>query len=172
MEGSTVTEQHICGVMFTMTTYGTWLRGDMRGWCEDGRVFPSSPPLEAHDRELMNHPPFLFEKDQLYGIGENIGRELMKRLQQRSLALTGQTWHVHLVVADSQHRVPVIAKCAKESVRYALRAGQRIWTEEYDKRYCFNHQSLRTRIEYVERHNTAMGWPPRPWKFILAWDEY
>ena len=42
-----MTVQQVCGVMVTMTTYGTWLRGDARGWVEDGRTYPANPALEA-----------------------------------------------------------------------------------------------------------------------------
>lgn len=31
------------GTMFTMTTYGSWLRGDERGWIEDGKLMPPNP---------------------------------------------------------------------------------------------------------------------------------
>jgi len=30
-------------IMVTSTTYGTWLRGDKRGWVDDGRILPSLP---------------------------------------------------------------------------------------------------------------------------------
>ncbi len=38
-------------IMFTMTTYGTWLRGDRRGWVDDGIVFPADPDLNVADRQ-------------------------------------------------------------------------------------------------------------------------
>ncbi len=94
----------LLGTMFTMTTYGTWLRGDRRGWVDDGRILP-----------------------------------------------------------------PEVVKCAKEAVRYGLRAGRPIWTADYDKRCCFSASALRGRIGYVERHNTAAGLAPRPWEFIVVY---
>jgi hypothetical protein len=30
-------------IMFTLSTYGTWLRGDARGWVDDGIIFPPIP---------------------------------------------------------------------------------------------------------------------------------
>ncbi len=33
-------------ILFTLTTYGTWLRGDARGWVDRGVVYPADPPLE------------------------------------------------------------------------------------------------------------------------------
>ncbi len=49
----------------TMTTYGTWLRGDMRGCVDEGRVLPPDPELEAADRQRMKHSAFLFQRGQL-----------------------------------------------------------------------------------------------------------
>jgi len=46
------------GTMFTITTYGTWLRGDYRGWIDDGKLMPPDPVLQAADGERMKHPPY------------------------------------------------------------------------------------------------------------------
>ena len=45
------------GTLLTFTTYGTWLRGDARGWI-DGVLMPPDPVLESADRGRMVHPPF------------------------------------------------------------------------------------------------------------------
>jgi hypothetical protein len=45
-------------IMFTLSTYGTWLRGDARGWVDDGIIFPSDPQLEDADRGRMKYPPY------------------------------------------------------------------------------------------------------------------
>ncbi len=160
----------VLGTMFTMTTHGTWPRGDRRSWVDDGRVLPPDPELEEGDRQRMKHALWLFGKDQVLTVGTMIGESLQSRLQQRILALTVQTWHVHFVVAASEHGAPDVVKCAKEAVRYGMRPGRPIWTDGYDKRYCFDAAALGQRIEYVERHNTESGMPPRPWKFIEPYD--
>ncbi len=59
--------------MFTMTTYGTWLRGDQRGWVDDGQILPPNPILEDDDGKRMKHPVFLLERDRLPDVGEYIG---------------------------------------------------------------------------------------------------
>ncbi len=156
----------LLGTMYTTTTYGTWLRGDWRGWVEDGKILPFDPKLQAADRQRMKHSPFRFEADQLHAIGAMIGASLQTRLRQRILALTVQNWHVHLVVAASAYGTAEVMKCAKEAVRYGLRPGRPIWTDGYDKRYCFDEPALFGRIHYVERHNTASGLSARPWDFI------
>lgn len=166
-----MTVKHVCGIMVTMTTYGTWLRGDARGWVEEGRIYPPDPEREAVDRQCMKHEPFTFAADQLFQVGAAIGESLQNRLRQRILALTVQEWHVHFVVSDSDQPVAEVVKCAKEAVRYLLRAGRPIWTDGYDKRFCFDRQSLWSRIQYVERHNIERGLPARTWPFIIPFDD-
>ena len=154
------------GIMITATTYGTWLRGDRRGWIDDGRLMPPSPGLEATDRRRMLHPPFLFARDQLHDVGDFIGKSLITRLDLPLFALHVGAWHFHLVVGAQPADVPEIAKCAKDAVRFGLRPGRPIWSDGYDKRYCFDEAALQSRIRYVERHNEALDWPPQPWPFI------
>ena len=143
-------------ILLTMTTYGTWLRGDRRGWVDNGVVFPPSPEIEAADRQRMKHPVFLFDPAQFIPVGELIGRLLRERLGLRLLALTVQTWHVHTVVAATEHPIEEIVKCAKDAVRWGLRPGRPIWSDGYDKRFCFEDKSVHNRIEYVERHNLRL----------------
>lgn len=156
----------ILGVMVTMTTCGTWLRGDERGWVDEGRTFPARPELEAADRRRLKHDPFMFELPQLREVGSMIGNSLIGRLQQRIRALTVQAWHVHFVVDSSPTPIADVVRIAKEAVRYGLRAGRPIWTDGYDKRFCCDTGTLLNRIGYVERHNVAQGLPAKPWPFI------
>jgi len=154
-------------IMITMTTYGTWLRGDMRGWVErGGRVLPPNPRLEAADRQRMRHPVFLFDESRLLEIGAAIGKSLRERLGLRILAMTVRTWHVHVVIAATDHSISNVVKCAKDAARWELRPGRPIWTDGCDKRFCFDEDSVRRRIEYVERHNKESGLPAKPWDFI------
>lgn len=143
-------------IMFTMTTYGTWLRGDKRGWVQDGRIYPANPTLEAKDRKKLKHPPFLFNEAELFGIGNAIGESLIQRLEQRILAMTIRTWHVHFIVSKTSIDVSRIAKCAKDAVRYHLRLGRPIWTTGYDKWFCFDEQTVHNRVHYIERRVTVL----------------
>ncbi len=158
--------QRTLAVLLTMTTYGTWLRGDRRGWVDRGLVLPPNPDFEAADRRRMKHPLFLFERGQLSKVGTFIGKSLRDRLQLRIFALTVQTWHVHVLVAATEHSVEGIAKYAKDAVRWGLRPGRPIWSDGYDKRFCFDEESVHGRIEYVERHNPRIGLSEKPWDFI------
>ncbi|MCC6123571.1 MAG: hypothetical protein IT426_01275 [Pirellulales bacterium] len=153
-------------IMFTMTTYGTWLRGDKRGWIDKGRLLPPNPELEDADRKRLKHPVFLFDPEQYRNVGRWIGHSFKERLDLSIFSLSVQSWHVHLLTAASEYPIEKIVKCAKDSVRWGLRPGRPIWTEHYDKRFCFDEESIWNRIEYVERHNTEIGLPAKPWDFI------
>ena len=153
-------------IMLTMTTYGTWLRGDERGWVDDGRILPANPILKDDDRKRMKHSVYLFERSRLLDVGEFIGKSLCERLNLRILALTVQTWHVHLLFGTTVHAIADIAKCAKDSVRWGIRPKRPIWSDGYDKRYCFDESSVWNRMRYVERHNVEQDWPAKPWPFV------
>jgi hypothetical protein len=152
--------------MLTMTTYGTWLRGDKRGWVEDGTIYPPDPELQSADQSRMKHAVFQFEQSDVSRLGQAIGNSLIERMHQRIYALTVQSWHLHVIVGPSDIPIGDVAKCAKDAARYALRLGRPLWTDGYDKRFCFDEQTVRNRIAYVERHNTEHGWPAKPWDFI------
>jgi hypothetical protein len=160
------------GIMITSTTYGTWLRGDRRGWVDDGRILPSLPWLEANDRTRMKHEPYLFDAHRLHDIGQMIGDSLIARTSATILALHVARWHMHIVIGRTSHDVADIAKCIKDAVRYGLHAGRPIWTTDYDKRFCFNAASLRARVRYVERHNEQCGLSPQPWDFVVDVEVY
>ena len=109
---------------------------------------------------------FLFDESRLLDVGAAIGKSLCERLNLRILAMAVRTWHVHTVIAATEHGLPKVVKCAKDAGRWELRPGRPIWTAGYDKRFCFDEDSVRRRIEYVERHNTELGLPAKPWDFI------
>lgn len=155
--------------MLTMTTYGTWLRGDKRGYVEDGKILPADPDLESEDRTRMKHPVYLFPRDRLLEVGAFIGESLTTRLHVAIHALHVGTWHAHIVIGHTNHNIADIAKCAKEAARYGLRPGRPIWTEGYDKRFCFDDRAVIARIRYVQRHNESHGWPANPWPFITPY---
>lgn len=158
------------GIMFTLTTYGTWLRGDARGWVDRGVVFPADPVLEEADRRRMKHSPFFFGRAHWLDLGTMIGQSLQERLKLRIWAMTVQSWHVHFVVAGTDEPVHRVVKCAKDAVRWGLRPDRPVWSDGYDKRFCFDIDSVYNRIGYVERHNLAVSLPRKPWPFIETLD--
>lgn len=155
-----------------MTTYGTWLRGDARGWVEKGRVFPPDPGLESRDRERLGERIFLFPRERLWDVGQMMGQCAVERLGVVVLALAVQNWHVHVVIGRTALPVAEVVKRLKESVRWGMRAGQPVWSAGYDKRFCFDETALRSRVRYVERHNEEEGLSARPWLWITDVEEY
>jgi len=160
------------GTLITYTTYGTWLRGDARGWVEDGVILPPDPLVELEDYASLKHPVFRMEREQLWDIGQRICEKLLERINLRLLALTVQTWHVHYVVPATTIPLSTIVKETKETVRFFLLPDQPIWTTDFDRRFCYDWQRLRDRVDYVEEHNVRNGWPRQPWPQLLKWEEY
>ena len=158
-------------IMFTVTTYGTWLRGDARGWIDDGRLMPPDPRREHMDRRRMKHEPFMFDQSHgsLLAIGGAMGEGLICRLDVMIYALAVQPWHAHFVIRTPRQEVAEVAKAAKEVVRWHVRANRPIWGDGYDKRFCFDEASVWNRIRYVERHNEEIGLPRRPWGFLAPY---
>ncbi|MBL8822801.1 MAG: hypothetical protein JNJ77_09460 [Planctomycetia bacterium] len=160
------------GTLVTSTTYGTWLRGDQRGWVDQGILWPEDPLLELADYQRLKHEPFRFAKDQLFLVGEMICSQLWQRMQIRLLALTVRTWHIHVVLPATTINIAKLMKCVKESVRFGLKIARPIWTDGYDQRFCFDWERLHDRVYYVEQHNIRAGWPAQPWPKLMPWEEY
>jgi len=118
----------------------------------------------------MKYPEFRFECCEFQRIGQAIGDSLISRLKLSIYALTVREWHVHCVIGATEHPIGSVVKCLKDSVRWELRPGQPIWTDGFDKRYCFDDESVRRRVRYVEQHNLEVGVPAHLWSFIVKPD--
>jgi hypothetical protein len=154
------------GVMLTMTTYGTWLRGDRRGWVDDGKIMPADPGLEDMGRGRMDYPPFFLSTAQQIGAGALMGRALCERLGSPLWAMVVESWHVHLVTGPMGVPIGEAVKEIKLAVLHGLHVGRPMWSDGYDKRWCFDAQAVAGRIGYVERHNVKRGLPARRWGMI------
>ena len=152
--------------MITISTYGTWLRGDARGWVDDGITFPPDPVLEQFDAERMKYTPYKFPREVRFATAEAIGRSLIERLHVRIYAMCLQSWHSHIVVGATSHPLSLVIKCAKDAARWHVRLDRPIWAVGFDKRFCFDKPSVFHRVDYVERHNLADGLLRKPWEFI------
>ena len=153
------------GMMLTWTTYGIWLRGDARGWVSKGIVLPPDPVLEEADRKRLRYPPFTFPRAKRLPAGALVG-EAIHGLGGSVYALCVGSWHLHLVTGYMHVPVSEIVKIAKEKVRMGLGYRRAIWVAGYDRRFCFDQDSLLARIDYVRKHNVEDGLPPEPWDFI------
>ncbi|MFG0329490.1 MAG: hypothetical protein ACF8PN_06265 [Phycisphaerales bacterium] len=155
--------------MFTMTTYGVWLRGDARGWVQNGQLMPPRPSMESVDRQQLRYSPFYFARADFSAVGNAIGESLIERMELTVYAMTVQSWHVHFVVGTTRRRAGDIVKCAKDSVRWRLRVDRPIWGAGHDKRFCYDEGAVASRIDYVERHNLAMKLERRPYSFLARY---
>ncbi|MDQ3438748.1 MAG: hypothetical protein M3478_00175 [Planctomycetota bacterium] len=116
-----------CATLYTITTYGVWLRGDMRGWVDDGVTFPPNPPLEALDRSLLKYPPFYFPKDQRHEVAHEMVAQMKRRLRISVYAICLQSWHSHFVTGGTRHHFSEVVKCAKDAASHHLNLGRRVW---------------------------------------------
>jgi REP element-mobilizing transposase RayT len=142
------------GYMVTFTTYGTWLRGDSRGWRKNGKVFAANPGLKRIDESQMKGTTVRLRKNEKAIVREAICKKALS-LGQKVLAISVWSNHVHVVVGYDGRKIEETVLIYKNAATAALRRiGFRgpVWGKGYDKRFCFDEGALRKRIEYVEGH--------------------
>lgn len=154
-------------IMISLTTHGAPLREKQRRWVDQEIIMPAQP-VRQEANEDAEYPPLVFSRDQLQSAGTLIGTSLKDRLQLPVWALTVQMWYTHFVVAATTEPAGRIVACTEEAVRRGLGLKRPVWEDQYDKRLCFDRDSIRQRIAYVERNNVAAGLPAKPWPFIEA----
>ena len=143
------------GYMITWTTYGTWLQGDNRGYVKNGEIYPANPSLEKSNRQKLIKNPIKLSKNHRETVKQAI-YEKANRINQEIHALAVRSNHIHIVVDYIQMPIGLVVMGYKNCAQYALRqAGVtgRVWTKGFDKRYCFDQQSLKKKIDYVNSHN-------------------
>ncbi len=143
-----------CGYTVTLTTYGTWLQGDKRGFVKNGNVLKPSEGLEQANKRKSKREQFKLKRWQREVVREAILEEA-ERIGEQILALSVWSNHVHVVVKEGGRAVGKVVSRLKSAAYYALKkrgCEGRVWTRGYDKRFCFDEKSLRERIRYVEAH--------------------
>ncbi|MHC4477224.1 MAG: transposase [Planctomycetota bacterium] len=140
--------------MVTWTTYGSWLQGDRRGYVKAGKVLAGDEALrEANLKKLKSNVVKLSRREQ------QIVRDaiLLKAasMGQEIYAMAVCSNHVHIVAERIAESIEMVVSRYKNAARLALRKNgfvTRVWTRGFDKRFCFNGQQLKRRIEYVQAH--------------------
>lgn len=143
------------GYMITFTTYGTWLQGDERGFVKDGKTCAANQSLADSNKQKLAKNPVKLSKNNR-AIAAKAIFEKANRIDQKILVLAVCSNHVHLVADYVPVPIGKVVSYYKNAAQVALRkAGQagRIWTKGFDKRYCFDEQALKSRIDYVKSHN-------------------
>jgi REP element-mobilizing transposase RayT len=146
-------QRNLLATMITTTTFGTWLPGDLRGCVERGIILAGAPDrLNEARRRMTGRPVFLppsqrdIAFDALIRAADEFGYQLM--------AVSIESWHVHMLVAHGFDTVPKAAGRLEARMRQAVDRG-RIWTEGYDKRFCFDDETVAKRHRYINRHEGA-----------------
>jgi REP element-mobilizing transposase RayT len=150
------------GYMITFTTYGTWLQGDKRGFVKNGKTYAANQSLaDSNKRNLSKNPVKLSETHR--AVAAKAIFEKADRLGQKILALAVCSNHVHIVADYVLLPIGLVVSHYKNSAQAALRKIGligRIWTKGFDKRYCFDEQALKSRIDYVNsNHEDAIFSP-------------
>jgi REP element-mobilizing transposase RayT len=143
------------GYMIVWTTYGTRLQGNERGYVKDRRY------MGAHSR--LRGATVSGQKDRAVRFNRQ-EREIVRKAIRREAGILGQkihsmavcSSHVYMVVNCIDGAIGDIIGCYKKAAIEALKANGfvgKVWTKGYDKKYCFDEESLRDRIDYVQMHD-------------------
>ena len=142
------------GYMLTWTTYGTWLQGDERGYVKDGCVLGRNDSLRRANKISQKQATVRLTKADRKIVRTAIIQE-SERLSQNVYALVVCSDHVHIVVESIDEDMGKVAGRYKRAATNALRKTGlegKVWTKGFDKRFCFDENSLKNRIDYVVRH--------------------
>lgn len=77
------------------------------------------------------------------------------KLNHKIKAIAVCSNHVHVVIGEIEELIEEAVGRYKKAATNSLRQNGfsgRIWTNGFDKRYCFDDKELRARISYVNRH--------------------
>jgi REP element-mobilizing transposase RayT len=130
------------------------LQGEKKGFVKDGEVHGENIALKKSNTENMKQPPVRLGAREKEIVREAI-IEAAKRFKQKIPAIAVYSNHVHIVCEYVDIPIDFVAGYYKNAGRVALRKRGftgRVWTNGYDKRFCFNETELKARIKYVNKH--------------------
>ena len=141
--------------MITLTTYGTWLQGDEKGYVKDGKTYGENTALMQTNKKLQDQEAVELST----GDEEMVRTAIIKEAAQHSqqvYALSVDHDHMHIVVRNTTIPLSKMVAYYKNAARLALKSTGhkgKLWTKGYDKRFCFDEATLAQRINYVNAHN-------------------
>jgi REP element-mobilizing transposase RayT len=144
----------IVGFMATWTTYGTWLQGDERRYVKDGKTLDANKNLKKANLQSLKKDVVKLKKSYRSLVKQTILTEA-KTLGQMVRAISVYSNHVHIVVEKDKYSIEYTVGRYKRAATVALRKRGmqgRIWTKGFDKRFCFDNESLQKRTKYVLNH--------------------
>jgi len=123
---------------------------------KNGMILQAKKGLaQSNKRNLQRRRVTLSKQQQ--GIIRKAIFDRAKKLEQKIFALSVSHHHVHIVAEATSKDIREIVKQYKNSAQLALfpddKVKGRVWTRGYDKRYCYDTDSLKKRIYYVRAHN-------------------
>ncbi|MFA5252182.1 MAG: transposase, partial [Phycisphaerae bacterium] len=92
------------------------------------------------------------------GLRKIVGDVILKEAEgigQKVYAIAVCSNHIHIVVESIGKSCGYSIGRFKKAATKALREfgfSNSVWTKGFDKRYCYNHHELETKIKYVQRH--------------------
>ena len=140
--------------MVTWTTYGTWLQGNAKGFVTNGEVRGENIALKKSNVKNLTRAAVRLGRREKEIVRNSI-IEAAKRFNQKILAVAVYSNHVHIVCEYVDVPINVIVSYYKNAGRVALKEcgfEGRVWTKGYDKRFCFSEKDLRTKVDYVNKH--------------------
>jgi REP element-mobilizing transposase RayT len=143
------------GYFLTWTTYGKWLQGDENGYVKDAVTLGANTPLANANSEQLCKDPVVLTPTQRKIVEDAILAKAGE-IGQKVFALVVCSDHVHIVADYTTTDLGLIVRYYKMAGQTALRnygLEGRLWTKGFDKRFCFDEQSLSARINYVNKHN-------------------
>ena len=143
------------GYMITWTTYGSWLQGDERGYVKNGKIHQANQTLANSNIQNLSKDPVKLSKNHREIVAKAIF-EKANQLDQKIHALSVCSNHVHIVADYVPKPLGEIVTHYKNVAQVSLRKvglSGRVWTKGFDKRYCFDQQTLNKRIHYVNSHD-------------------
>ncbi len=134
----------------TITSYGSWLPGDLRGYVQGGAILPGNPRLLKFTRLSLKGAPVLFgpqEQDRLFNSLLVAADEFGYRVTDACV----EPWHLHWIVGHGDEPTDAVVGRLKTRMQQSLGRG-RIWTKGYCRVPLLDGVALQQAREYIARH--------------------
>jgi len=130
------------------------LQGNAKGFVTNGEVRGENIALKKSNVKNLTRAAVRLGRREKEIVRNSI-IEAAKRFNQKILAVAVYSNHVHIVCEYVDVPINVIVSYYKNAGRVALKEcgfEGRVWTKGYDKRFCFSEKDLRTKVDYVNKH--------------------
>ncbi|HEX6960439.1 MAG TPA: hypothetical protein VF175_01120 [Lacipirellula sp.] len=134
----------------TTTSFGSWLPGDVRGYVDNGKLFPPIPQLEAHIRRNMTQAPVQFSHRDRGELFEALGAA-SSEFDYRLTDAVVEATHLHWIIGHNDSVAAMVGRL-KNRMRQRLGRG-RIWADGFSHRLLFDDDSLYDARQYLTKHN-------------------